>query len=86
MTLLAVNDVTLQYRSGRQLVTATDRVSFTVERSDRFVILGPSGCGKSTILKAVAGFLKPAAGRILLNGSTASSCFRSSISCCPGRR
>jgi NitT/TauT family transport system ATP-binding protein len=69
LTLLAVNDVTLQYRTGGQTVTATDRVSFTVERSDRFVILGPSGCGKSTILKAVAGFLMPAAGRILLNGS-----------------
>jgi NitT/TauT family transport system ATP-binding protein len=69
LSLLAVEGVTLQYQSGRQLVTATDRVTFSVDRADRFVILGPSGCGKSTILKAVAGFLKPAAGRILLNGS-----------------
>jgi NitT/TauT family transport system ATP-binding protein len=69
LSLLAVDAVTLQYQSGRQLVTATDRVTFSVDRADRFVILGPSGCGKSTILKAVAGFLKPAAGRILLNGA-----------------
>jgi NitT/TauT family transport system ATP-binding protein len=69
LTLLAVDGVTLQYRSDGRLVTATERVSFSVERSDRFVILGPSGCGKSTLLKAVAGFLRPAEGRILLDGT-----------------
>jgi len=66
--LLDVDGVTLQYRTSSSVVTATHRVSFGVERSDRFVILGPSGCGKSTMLKAVAGFVKPIEGRILLNG------------------
>ena len=56
--LLSVNGVTLQYRTGEQLVTATYRVSFDVLRSDRFVVLGPSGCGKSTLLKAVGGYLR----------------------------
>ena len=65
--LLAVEGVTLQYRTADRVVTATRRVSFSVDRSDRFVILGPSGCGKSTILKAVAGFVAPVEGRILLN-------------------
>ena len=65
--LLAVEGVTLQYRTKDHLVTATYRVSFTVRRSDRFVILGPSGCGKSTLLKAVGGYLHPVEGRILLN-------------------
>ena len=69
MTLLTVEGVTLQYQAGAKLVTATDRVGFSVERADRFVILGPSGCGKSTLLKAIAGFIKPTAGRILLNGT-----------------
>lgn len=31
-------------------------------------LLGPSGCGKSTLLKLAAGVLKPAQGRILLDG------------------
>jgi len=66
--LLAVEDVTLQYRSGSRVVTATERVSFSVGRAERFVILGPSGCGKSTLLKAIAGFIAPTAGRIALNG------------------
>jgi NitT/TauT family transport system ATP-binding protein len=54
------------------VVIATRGVSFSVERSDRYVILGPSGCGKSTILKAVAGFIAPVEGRILLNGNPVS--------------
>ena len=65
--LLDVTDVTLQYRTADRVVTATRGVSFTVQQSDRFVILGPSGCGKSTLLKAVAGFVSPVQGRILLS-------------------
>ncbi len=56
--LLEVIGVTLQYRTADRVVTATRGVSFSVEQSDRFVILGPSGCGKSTLLKAVAGFVR----------------------------
>ena len=66
--LLSVNGVTLQYRTGEQLVTATYRVSFDVFKADRFVVLGPSGCGKSTLLKAIGGYLQPVEGEILLNG------------------
>jgi NitT/TauT family transport system ATP-binding protein len=66
--LLAVEGVTLQYRTRDHLVTATWRVSFNVPRSDRFVILGPSGCGKSTLLKAVGGYISPVEGSIMLNG------------------
>jgi len=68
MSLLAVDEVTLQYNNGTQTVIAAHRVTFKVDRSERFVILGPSGCGKSTILKAVGGYVKPAEGSILLNG------------------
>ncbi len=66
--LLDVEDVTLQYKTARHLVTATYRVGFRVHRSDRFVLLGPSGCGKSSLLKGVGGFLKPVEGAIRLNG------------------
>ncbi|MEO8099685.1 MAG: ABC transporter ATP-binding protein [Acidobacteriota bacterium] len=69
LPLLKVDGVTLQYRNGDQLITATYRVSFDVLRSDRFVLLGPSGCGKSTLLKAVGGFNAPVEGQILLNGT-----------------
>src|SRR6476619_1832517 len=66
--LLAVENVTLQYKTEQHLVTATYRVGFEVREGERFVLLGPSGCGKSTLLKAVAGFLQPGEGEIRLNG------------------
>jgi NitT/TauT family transport system ATP-binding protein len=66
--LLVVDDVTLQYKTDRNLVTATWKVGFEVFAGERFVVLGPSGCGKSTLLKAIAGFMAPVAGSIRLDG------------------
>ena len=66
--LLRASGVTLQYKTPDYLVTATYRVSFDIFPAERFVILGPSGCGKSTLLKAIAGFIKPVEGKILLKG------------------
>jgi len=68
--LLNVNGVTLQYKTKRQIVTATYKVDFQVFPADRFILLGPSGCGKSTLLKGVGGFLSPVEGRIELNGQS----------------
>jgi NitT/TauT family transport system ATP-binding protein len=66
--LLRASGVTLQYKTPDHLVTATYRVSFDIFTAERFVILGPSGCGKSTLLKAIAGFIQPVEGDILLKG------------------
>jgi len=66
--ILAVDGVTLQYKTKEHLITATYRVSFDVYPADRYVVLGPSGCGKSTILKGVAGYLQPVEGAIRLKG------------------
>ena len=65
---LDVNGVTLQYKTKRQIVTASYQVDFQIYPGDRFVLLGPSGCGKSTLLKGVGGFLDPVEGSINLNG------------------
>ena len=66
--LLAVDGVSLQYRTAEHVVQATQNVRFEVHEAERYVLLGPSGCGKSTLLKAVAGFIAPAAGQIRLDG------------------
>src|ERR1044072_4896633 len=66
--LLDVSDVTLRYKTSSAVITATERVSFSVDRSDRFVLLGPSGCGKSTLLKAVGGYLQPSEGKMRIDG------------------
>jgi len=46
-----------------------DDISFTVREGEILVLIGPSGCGKSTLLGILGGILKPAAGRVLLNGT-----------------
>jgi len=47
---------------------AVDDVSFEVPTGSLMTLLGPSGCGKTTILRAIAGFVAPDAGRIEVGG------------------
>ena len=68
--LLEVDAVTLRYKTPDSIITATNKVSFSVNSGDRFVLLGPSGCGKSTLLKAVGGYLTPEEGEIRIKGKT----------------
>ena len=46
---------------------AVDNANFHVAHGEFFSVLGPSGCGKTTILKMIAGFEQPTAGRVLLD-------------------
>jgi putative spermidine/putrescine transport system ATP-binding protein len=55
----------LTKRYGQQ--TAIEDVSIDVARGKFVTLLGPSGSGKTTILMAVAGFVPPTSGRILLD-------------------
>lgn len=47
---------------------AVDTLDFQVEEGSFFSILGPSGCGKTTLLRMIAGFLAPSAGKLLIRG------------------
>ncbi len=46
-------------------------VSLTVRRGELFVLLGPNGAGKSLLLQTIAGFHRPAVGRIRIGGRDA---------------
>ncbi|MFJ2917430.1 ABC transporter ATP-binding protein [Streptomyces sp. NPDC087307] len=46
--------------------TVLDRLDLTVEPGEVMALLGPSGSGKTTALRAVAGFVQPASGRVYL--------------------
>ncbi|MFC9328967.1 ABC transporter ATP-binding protein [Kitasatospora sp. NPDC057015] len=66
---LVAEDVSLRY--GERAI-ATD-LSVAVPDGSFTVIVGPNACGKSTLLRAFARLLKPAAGRVLLDGERISA-------------
>jgi putrescine transport system ATP-binding protein len=47
---------------------AVEQVALDIFPGEFFALLGPSGCGKTTLLRLLAGFEMPDAGRILLDG------------------
>lgn len=49
-------------------VVALDGVDLEIRRGEFFSLLGPSGCGKTTLLRLLAGFETPDAGRVLIGG------------------
>jgi spermidine/putrescine ABC transporter ATP-binding subunit len=61
---LSIGGLTKSYGAQR----AVDEVSFAVPAGSLLTLLGPSGCGKTTILRAIAGFVAPDAGRIEVGG------------------
>jgi len=63
-TLVEIRDLSKRFGD----VVAVDRVSLDILRGELFAILGSSGCGKTTLLRMLAGFEQPTAGRILIDG------------------
>jgi putative spermidine/putrescine transport system ATP-binding protein len=49
-------------------VVALDGLDLDIAGGEFLALLGPSGCGKTTALRAIAGFDRPDAGRVLLDG------------------
>ena len=47
---------------------AVDNVSLNISKGELFALLGGSGCGKTTLLRMLAGFETPTAGRIFIDG------------------
>ena len=70
MHQIELRNISLQYESVENSVTALQDVSFGVEAAEFLCVVGQSGCGKTTMLNIVAGFLKPTQGEILISGKT----------------
>ncbi|QRV01608.1 ABC transporter ATP-binding protein [Arcanobacterium phocisimile] len=43
------------------------KISFSVDDGEVVVIVGPSGSGKTTLLQAIAGFIQPTAGNVVID-------------------
>lgn len=69
MTYIEVRNLTKRYGE----TVAVNDVNFEVEHKKLLTILGPSGCGKTTTLRLIAGFIKPDAGEIFVDGKLLSN-------------
>src|SRR3954469_13620067 len=53
---------------GVSPVEAVRELDLEIRAGELVTLLGPSGCGKSTLLGAVAGFVRPSRGQVLVDG------------------
>jgi iron(III) transport system ATP-binding protein len=63
MISISIENLTKKFGAN----VALDSLTFRIEPGELFFLLGPSGCGKTTLLRNIAGFYVPDAGRILFN-------------------
>jgi ABC-type Fe3+/spermidine/putrescine transport system ATPase subunit len=61
---LEVDRATVRYGNVRVL----EDLSLSVAKGEFVALLGSSGCGKTTLLRTIAGFMQPVAGRIVVGG------------------
>ncbi len=62
---LTLAEVTHRFGS----VVAVRDVTLEIKAGELVVLLGPSGCGKTTLLRIIAGFLRQAVGRVLIDAA-----------------
>ena len=66
----AGGEITLERLTKRYADTpAVEDVSLTIRPGEFMTLLGPSGSGKTTTLNAIAGFVTPTSGRLLIDGA-----------------
>lgn len=66
-TPLEVQNLTFGYDKDFDLY---DRLSFSLTRGEKFLIVGENGVGKSTLLKLIVGQLSPREGSVILSQNT----------------
>lgn len=66
--IIAVENLTKVYTSGRIEVQALRGVSFNVEPGEFVAIVGPSGSGKSTLFYLLGGLTRASSGRVVIDG------------------
>jgi len=65
---IEINDLGIAFSRNGWTVEAVRRFTLMTTPGEFVALLGPSGCGKTTLLNAVAGFVTPTAGRVVVDG------------------
>ena len=68
-SFVSLKDVCKRYVMGEVTITASDHVSFDIEKGEFVVIVGPSGAGKTTILNMLGGMDTVTEGDIIVDGN-----------------
>jgi putative ABC transport system ATP-binding protein len=68
--IVAVRDVTREYRTGEEVVRALAGISLDIYAGEYLSIVGPSGSGKSTLFNMVGGLDMPTTGTVTVAGVT----------------
>ncbi len=63
--IIELKDLTISY-GNRQIV---EHLNLIIQKSEICGLLGPNGAGKSSIYHSIIGLVKPAFGKILINGT-----------------
>ncbi|GAB4216570.1 MAG: ABC transporter ATP-binding protein [Synechococcales cyanobacterium] len=63
-----LQDIHLGFASVQGWVQVLQRINLTIHPGEFVCVLGASGCGKTSLLRILAGYQKPVAGLVRING------------------
>ena len=66
--MIQLDRITVRFGSGGHSMVAASDIAFAVGQGEAFGLVGESGSGKSTVLRAIAGLIALAEGRVNLAG------------------
>src|SRR5437016_12309717 len=65
---IEITDLGIAFGVDGRMVEAVQRFTLMTTPGEFVALLGPSGCGKTTVLNAIAGFVPPTVGRVVVDG------------------
>ena len=68
-----VSGLSLTFQTADAPVVALDNIDLAIRRGEFVSLIGPSGCGKTTLLRIIADLATPTAGKITVNGVSATA-------------
>lgn len=67
MCLIKLSNISKEYKTGTEIVTAVKDVSLEIQQGEFITLMGESGSGKSTLLTILGGLNKPTKGNLIVD-------------------